>query len=152
MWTNDIFRSEIGSGFREPGATLPPRIPRSTPLGFSVFPRHEARFSKVLVTFWARNQMFRRIKIWRIEAQVLAKKLPQGFVLASTQTLFYFSFRSFRNGSLQWGCILIRVTRTGSHFFWFWGSANSVRQGFKNGKIFTSLSLTNVLIHFLGMT
>ena len=30
---NDIFRSEIGSGFGEPGGTPPPRIPRSTPRG-----------------------------------------------------------------------------------------------------------------------
>ena len=29
---NDIFWSEIGSGFGEPGSTAPPRIPRSTPL------------------------------------------------------------------------------------------------------------------------
>ena len=28
---NDIFWREIGSGFGEPGGTLPPRIPRSTP-------------------------------------------------------------------------------------------------------------------------
>ena len=28
---NDIFWSEIGSGYREPGGTPPPRIPRSTP-------------------------------------------------------------------------------------------------------------------------
>ena len=28
---NDIFWSEIGSGFGEPGGTAPPRIPRSTP-------------------------------------------------------------------------------------------------------------------------
>jgi len=28
---NDIFWSEIGSGFGEPGGTPPPRIPRSTP-------------------------------------------------------------------------------------------------------------------------
>ena len=28
---NDIFWSEIGSGFGEPGSTLPPRIPKSTP-------------------------------------------------------------------------------------------------------------------------
>ena len=29
---NDIFWSEIGSGFGEPGGTTPPIIPRSTPL------------------------------------------------------------------------------------------------------------------------
>ena len=28
---NEIFWSEIGSGFGEPGGILPPRIPRSTP-------------------------------------------------------------------------------------------------------------------------
>jgi len=28
---NGILYSEIGSGFREPGGTLPPRIPRSAP-------------------------------------------------------------------------------------------------------------------------
>ena len=28
---NDIFWSEIGSRFGEPGSTSPPRIPRSTP-------------------------------------------------------------------------------------------------------------------------
>ena len=28
---NDIFWSEIGSGFGKPGGTPPPRIPRSTP-------------------------------------------------------------------------------------------------------------------------
>ena len=28
---NDIFWSEIGSGFGEPGGTSPPRIPRSNP-------------------------------------------------------------------------------------------------------------------------
>ena len=27
---NGIFRSEIGSGFEDPGGTPPPRIPRST--------------------------------------------------------------------------------------------------------------------------
>ena len=27
---NDIFGSEIGSGFEEPGGTPPPRIPRSS--------------------------------------------------------------------------------------------------------------------------
>ena len=31
---NDIFWSEIGSGFGELGGSTPPRIPRSTPLGF----------------------------------------------------------------------------------------------------------------------
>ena len=31
---NDIFWSDIGSGFDEPGSTPPPRIPRSIPLGF----------------------------------------------------------------------------------------------------------------------
>ena len=31
---NDIFWSEIGSGFGEPGSTLPPRIPRSNPRTF----------------------------------------------------------------------------------------------------------------------
>ena len=30
---NDIFWSEIGSGFGEPGGTPPPRVPRSIPLG-----------------------------------------------------------------------------------------------------------------------
>ena len=30
---NYIFRSEIGSGFEEPGSTPPSRIPRSTPPG-----------------------------------------------------------------------------------------------------------------------
>ena len=30
---NDIIWSEIGSGFGEPGGTLPPRISRSTPRG-----------------------------------------------------------------------------------------------------------------------
>ena len=38
---NDIFWSEIGSGFRQPGGTPPPRNPRSTPSGssllFSIF-------------------------------------------------------------------------------------------------------------------
>ena len=34
---NDIFWSEIGLGFREPGGTHPPRIPRSTPRGDSRF-------------------------------------------------------------------------------------------------------------------
>ena len=65
MWKNDIFRSEIGSAFGEPGAILPPRIPRSTPqdLPFFLAMKPKARFSKVLVTFWARNQIFRRIKI-----------------------------------------------------------------------------------------
>ena len=29
-----MFRSEIGSGFEDPGGTPPPRIPRSTPPGF----------------------------------------------------------------------------------------------------------------------
>ena len=28
---NGMFRSEIGSGFEDPGGTPPPRIPRSTP-------------------------------------------------------------------------------------------------------------------------
>ena len=28
---NGMFRSEIGSGFQDPGGTPPPRIPRSTP-------------------------------------------------------------------------------------------------------------------------
>ena len=28
---NGMFWSEIGSGFREPGGTLPPRIPRNIP-------------------------------------------------------------------------------------------------------------------------
>ena len=28
-----MFRSEIGSGFEDPGGTPPPRIPRSTPPG-----------------------------------------------------------------------------------------------------------------------
>ena len=32
---NGMFRSEIGSGFEDPGGTLPPRIPRSTPPGLS---------------------------------------------------------------------------------------------------------------------
>ena len=32
---NGMFRSEIGSGFEDPGGTPPPRIPRSTlPPGF----------------------------------------------------------------------------------------------------------------------
>ena len=78
VWKNDIFRSEIGSGFGEPGATLPPnlvprafplkngflrerpwgrgwlppRIPRSTPPGFAVFPRHEARSPSNLMGSW----------------------------------------------------------------------------------------------------
>ena len=30
---NGMFRSEIGSGFEDPGGTPPPRIPRSTPPG-----------------------------------------------------------------------------------------------------------------------
>ena len=30
---NGMFRSEIGSGFEDPGGTLPPRIPRITPPG-----------------------------------------------------------------------------------------------------------------------
>ena len=30
---NDIFGSEIRSGFGEPGSTPPPRIPNSTPSG-----------------------------------------------------------------------------------------------------------------------
>ena len=29
---NGMFRSEIGSGFEDPGGTPPPRIPRSTPI------------------------------------------------------------------------------------------------------------------------
>ena len=33
---NDIFWSEVGSGFGEPGSTPPPRIPRSTPLLVSI--------------------------------------------------------------------------------------------------------------------
>ena len=33
---NGMFRSEIGSGFEDPGCTPPPRIPRSTPPG--IFP------------------------------------------------------------------------------------------------------------------
>ena len=37
-----MFRSEIGSGFEDPGGTPPPRIPRSTPPGELVTaePRH----------------------------------------------------------------------------------------------------------------
>ena len=38
---NDIFRSEVGSGFGEPGSTPPPRIPRSTPLLVSIDLVHE---------------------------------------------------------------------------------------------------------------
>ena len=34
---NDIFWSEIGSRFGEPGGTPPPRVPRSTPPGSSTF-------------------------------------------------------------------------------------------------------------------
>ena len=30
---NDIFWSETGSGFGEPGGATPPKIPRSTPRG-----------------------------------------------------------------------------------------------------------------------
>ena len=30
----------------------------------------------------------------------------------------------------------------------FWGSENSALQGFKNGQIYTTLSLTNVSVHF----
>ena len=33
---NNIFWSEIGSGFGEPGGTTPPRIPRSAPSGIWV--------------------------------------------------------------------------------------------------------------------
>ena len=33
---NDIFWSEIGSGFGEPGGTPPSRIPRSTPPGLEM--------------------------------------------------------------------------------------------------------------------
>ena len=33
---NDIFWSEVGSGFGEPGSTPPPRIPKSTPLLVSI--------------------------------------------------------------------------------------------------------------------
>ena len=32
-----IFRSEIGSGFGEPGSTPPPRIPRNIPPGNTPF-------------------------------------------------------------------------------------------------------------------
>ena len=54
MWKNDILWFEIGSGFGQPGATLPPRIPRSTPqdLPFFLAMKPKARFSKVPVTFW----------------------------------------------------------------------------------------------------
>ena len=31
VWKNDIFWSEIGSGFGKPGGSPPPRIPKSTP-------------------------------------------------------------------------------------------------------------------------
>ena len=39
----DLFWSEIGSGFGEPGGTLPPRIPRSTPP--ALIPTHEPRLT-----------------------------------------------------------------------------------------------------------
>ena len=41
---NDIFWSEIGSGFVEPGGTLPLRIPRSTPWAQGKFSRFQGGF------------------------------------------------------------------------------------------------------------
>ena len=42
----------------------------------------------------------------------------------------------------------IELLEWGRTFSGLWRSENSGRQGFKNGKIFTMLSLTNVSIHF----
>ena len=39
---------------------------------------------------------------------------------------------------LEWGCT----------FSGFWGSENSGMKGFKNRKIYSTLSLTNVSVHF----
>ena len=43
-----------------------------------------------------------------------------------------------------WGCILIRVTRIGSHIFRICGLENSGIKGFKNRKVYTTLSLTKM--------
>ena len=48
-----------------------------------------------------------------------------------------------------YGVALLReLLQWGRTFSVFWGSENSGRQGFKNRKIYTTLSLTNVSVHF----
>ena len=42
---------------------------------------------------------------------------------------------------------IVSLKNWGGTFSGFWGSENSGRQGFKNGKIFTTLKLTNVSIN-----
>ena len=48
-----------------------------------------------------------------------------------------------------YGVALLReLLEWGRTFSVFWWSENSGRQGFKNRKIYTTLSLTNVSVHF----
>jgi len=56
---NDIFWSEIGSGFREPGGAPPPNIPRITPWGV-VLVNFPLEFPLFLTEFDAPISLMRR--------------------------------------------------------------------------------------------
>ena len=47
-----------------------------------------------------------------------------------------------------WLVLLQELLEWGHIFSGFWGSENLGMQGFKNRKIYTTLSLTNVTVHF----
>ena len=63
---NDIFWSEIRSGFGEPGGTPPPRIPRST-LPPGEIQSRTKMFDRIVCIFFSRDSTGQALKpIWRL--------------------------------------------------------------------------------------